>query len=38
MRSGTLDTPEFTIRVLQTGFNKTLDDLLSSLDKPLTDE
>jgi len=37
MRSGTLDTPEFTIRVLQTDFNKTLDDLLSSLDKPLTD-
>jgi len=38
MRSGTLDTPEFTIRVLQTDFNKTLDDLLSSLDKPLTDK
>ena len=34
MRSGTLDTPEFTIRVLQTDFNKTLDDILSSLDKP----
>ena len=34
MRSGTLDTPEFTIRVLQTDFNKTLDDLLSSLDTP----